>query len=377
MKPRRLLAGGATVLLVAFVLLLVVGQLLGQPLLLGFVTTGSMEPTLSSGDGFVAVPSALAGEPQPGDVVVFEAETVQGGGLTTHRVVAETDQGYVTKGDANPFTDQDGGEPHVTEDDIVVHALQVNGEVVVIPYLGTVVTAVRGAVATPFAAIGSDNVGTVMVFAGMALLLLAGAAGEGDTRETSRSRSRESVLAVWTLVLVAAAVITAAATMAMVVPAGGYDVEVVVTDDPTADGQVVAPGGTAEVSYEVHNAGVVPALVVTDPQDRRMAVDPAQTTLGFDGRDRVTVRVDAPQQTGEYTYGVRESRYLLVLPPRLLLALHSVHPLLALLAVDLVVAAFVIAVAVGVFGTGYLRVRPSPDVPLKVRIQRRLRRYRR
>jgi len=29
-----------------------------------------------------------------------------------------------------------------------------------------------------------------------------------------------------------------------------------------------------------------------------------------------------------------------------------------------------------VFGTGYLRVRPSPDVPLKVRIQRRLRRYR-
>jgi hypothetical protein len=29
-----------------------------------------------------------------------------------------------------------------------------------------------------------------------------------------------------------------------------------------------------------------------------------------------------------------------------------------------------------VFGTGYLRVRPSPDVPLKVRIERRLRRYR-
>jgi len=157
----------------------------------------------------------------------------------------------------------------------------------------------------------------------------------------------------------------------MVVPAGGYDVEVVVTDTPTDDGQVVAPGGTAEVSYKLHNAGVVPALVVTEPQGQRTNVDPPRTTLTFDERDRVTVRVDAPQAIGDYSYRVRESRYLLVLPPALLLALHSVHPLLALLAVDLVVAAFVITVAVGIFGTGYLRVRPSPTVPLKVRLRRR------
>jgi signal peptidase len=375
-RPRRLLGGIATVLLVVVVLVLIVGQLLGQPLLVGFVTSGSMEPTLSPGDGFVAVPPALAGEPQEGDVVVYEAETVRGGGLTTHRVVAETDRGFVTTGDANPFTDQDGGEPHVSEADVVAHALQVNGEVVSIPHLGTAVTTTRGAVAAPVRILGVENAGTVLVFLGMALMLLAGATGGGATRETSRSRSRANLIAVWVIVLLAAGVVTAAATMAMVVPAGGYDVEVVVTDAPTDDGQVVAPGGTAEVSYELHNAGVVPALVVTEPQARRTSVDPPRTTLTFDDRDRVTVRIDAPRANGEYSYRVRESRYLLVLPPALLVALHSVHPLLALLAVDLVLAAFVITVAVGIFGTGYLRVRQSPDVPLTVRIERRLRRYR-
>ncbi len=72
---------------------LIVGQLLGQPVLLGFVETGSMEPTIETGDGFVAVPSDLTGDPEPGDVVVFDAEELEGGGLTTHRIVEETEQG--------------------------------------------------------------------------------------------------------------------------------------------------------------------------------------------------------------------------------------------------------------------------------------------
>ena len=98
MKLRRLVTSTVTVLLVGMILVMVIGQLLGQPLLFGFVTTGSMEPALSPGDGFIAVPPMLAGEPTPGDVVVYEAETIQGGGLTTHRIVGETEQGYVTRG---------------------------------------------------------------------------------------------------------------------------------------------------------------------------------------------------------------------------------------------------------------------------------------
>jgi signal peptidase len=81
-----------------------------------------MEPTLEPGDGFVAVPAELAGPIDDGDVIVFEAETIQGGGLTTHRVVDETDRGFITRGDANPFTDQDDSEPPVKRAQVVAKA---------------------------------------------------------------------------------------------------------------------------------------------------------------------------------------------------------------------------------------------------------------
>jgi signal peptidase len=373
MDARSALSWTVSAAVVLAVVLLVLGQLLGQPLLFGYVTTGSMEPTLSAGDGFLAVPPALAGSPQPGDVVVYEAETVRGGGLTTHRVVGETDGGYVTKGDANPFTDQDGGEPPVTEDDVVAHALQVNGEVVAVPYLGTVATAVRDVAAAPFGALGEERAGTVLVFLGMVLFVLAGLSGDRARRDTSRSRNREDVVAVWLIVLLAASVVAMGATAAMVVPAGTYEIEVLTTEDPSEDPQVVAPGETATATYETHYGGVVPTLVVTDPVDDGVTVDPDRTILGHGDSSEVTVRIQAPETTGTSTHRVRESRYLLILPRSVLLALHSVHPWLALLALNLVVAGFTVTVAIAVFGTGYLRLRPRPDVPLKVRLERKLR----
>jgi len=61
MSPKRVLSITLQVAAVVVVLSLVAGQLLGQPILLSFVETGSMQPTLDPGDGFVAVPASLAG----------------------------------------------------------------------------------------------------------------------------------------------------------------------------------------------------------------------------------------------------------------------------------------------------------------------------
>jgi len=376
MTAREWLADAATVLVVVLALVLLLGQLLGQPVLLGYVTTGSMEPTLSPGDGFVAVPSALAGEPEPGDVVVFRAREVQGGGLTTHRVVDETSAGYVTKGDANPFTDQDGGEPPVTEDRIVAHAFQFGGGVVAIPFLGAAVGGLQALIAVPFAVLGTGSAGTVLVFAGIALFVLAGAMGEG--RRTGRSRDRENVLRAWTVVLFVAVVLTGAATLGMVLPAGTHGVEFATASDPPPDDpRVVAPGESASLTYEVHNGGAVPVLVMTDPVGDRVTAAPGRTVLGFDQRASVTVRMETPDGTGTYSRSVRESRYLLVLPPGVLAALHRVDPLLALLAVDIVVAGVIVAGGIAVFGTGYFRLRSGPGVPLGTRVRRRWRRFRR
>jgi len=147
MELRRIGTVALEAALVVFLVSMVVGQALGQPVLLGFVTSGSMEPTIETGDGFVAIPTAIAGPIEEGDVITFRAEEIQGGGLTTHRVVAETDRGYITRGDANPFTDQDGGEPPVSEAQIVAVAWQPGGTVVTVPGVGAVVTGTQDALA--------------------------------------------------------------------------------------------------------------------------------------------------------------------------------------------------------------------------------------
>jgi len=69
MRLRRTLSVGLQIAAVLVVFSLVVGQFLGQPVLLSFVETGSMQPTLDPGDGFVAIPAPIAGGIGVGDVV--------------------------------------------------------------------------------------------------------------------------------------------------------------------------------------------------------------------------------------------------------------------------------------------------------------------
>ncbi|PSQ26329.1 signal peptidase I, partial [Halobacteriales archaeon QS_9_67_15] len=157
---------------------LVAGSILGQPILLSYVETGSMEPTLEPGDGFVAIPAELAGPIDEGDVIVFEAETIQGGGLTTHRVVGETDRGFVTRGDANPFTDQDDDEPPVREAQVVAVAWQPGGSVLIIPHLGTAIEGTQTVLGTVQRQIASlFGTRTVLGTRGLAYLFFAVALG--------------------------------------------------------------------------------------------------------------------------------------------------------------------------------------------------------
>lgn len=370
MVVRRSAETAIAALLVVLVVSMVAGQVLGQPILLSFVTTDSMEPTIDPGDGFVAVPAFAAGEPQPGDVVVFNAKELHDGGLTTHRIVERTENGYVTKGDANPFTDQDGPEPLVTDGQIVAEALQVNGEVVTIPYFGTAVMTLRSVVVVPLSVFGSGNAGPVLLGIGMVLLVLAGLS-DGDRRDANRTRTRENVVAIRTLVVVAVVVVAGAATIAMALPAGVHEFGVVSSEDPTDDPQVVEPGGTTTVDYELHNGGVLPMFAISEPASGGVAVEPRRTTLGRGERVTATVTLSAPETPGGYLRHVHESRYLLVLPPALLVALHAVHPLLAVLAVDVVVGLFVVAVSVAVFGTGHVRMRSTQKVPFRTRLRRR------
>jgi signal peptidase len=346
---------------------LIAGQLLGQPILLSYVTTGSMQPTLDPGDGFVAVPMELSGPVEEGDVVVFRAERVGGGGLTTHRVVDETPDGYLTQGDANPSTDQAADEPPVQEPQIVAKAVQIGGSVVVVPHVGAVVEGMQAAVETVqrrlAALLGTDAVLGAQGFAYLLFALSVVAYAVDSLRESargerrSRDRSRDAGTSTRLVVGAMAAVVVLIATAAMVVPAGPFAFDVVSSSVDSPGPGVIERGSTENATYVVPNGGFVPVAVFLEPASEGIDVTPREFRV--DGRDRVnaTVTLAAPPETGYYRRFLVEHRYLAVLPQPTIASLHDVHPWLPIVAIDALLGGSFYLLGVTLVGTGRVRSR--------------------
>jgi len=101
------------------------------PVQLLYASSGSMEPAISEGDLYVVIDT---GRVTPGDIIAFESQRFDE--LVTHRVVDRADAGYITKGDANPSTDQQSGHQPVTDETILGEVLTVAGQPVIVPGIG-------------------------------------------------------------------------------------------------------------------------------------------------------------------------------------------------------------------------------------------------
>jgi signal peptidase len=171
-------------------------------------------------------------------------------------------------------------------------------------------------------------------------------------RSTDRRVARDEGLDQRLVVAAFALIVVVGATAAMLGPAGTERYGLV-SAEFDADRPLVVPAGeTATVSYRLTNAGV-PAVAYVEPASDGVAVTPRRATLGVVDRATVRVGLSAPPETGYYRRYVVEHRYLLVLPPPVIDALHRVHPLAATAAVDL-------TVGVGFYAVGRLFVSPRP-----------------
>ena len=363
MSPKRTLSVALQVAAVLVVVSLVLGQFLGQPILLSYVETGSMQPTLDPGDGFVAIPAQVAGGIGTGDVVTFEAQEIQGGGLTTHRVVEETERGYVTRGDNNPFTDQDGGEPVVQDADVVAKALQVGGGVVVIPHLGTVAMGFQSALdaaqtwlAVTFGVRSLQGTqGLAYIVFGLSIVAYAvdWYLNAGGRESRSRDRSRDDGTSVMAILGLLALVLMATATAAMVVPGGTQEYGVVSAEFESENPTVIESGTSQELEYVVPNAGLVPVYAYVEPASPGVDVAPRRLSVGSRGEASTTVTLTAPPETGYYRLFVVEHRYLAVLPSGVVDELYGVHPWAPLLAINGLLGG-------GIVGAGLLLLRGEP-----------------
>lgn len=379
MKPSELLQYLAAGLVVGLILLLLLTQLLGQPAIV-FVETGSMAPTLEPNDGYVAVPAMFAGEVEVGDVILFQSQELGGGELTTHRVVEITDEGYITQGDANPFTDQAGDEPPVSDGQIRSVAVQISGEMVVIPGLGASVGFIRSAGVlfqeTILEPIGIDievtTLSTLAMIAGLLLFIYGTVTASVDRYSRSRSRggllqNAVVVIAILTLVVIIPL------NISMLLPSGVYQYQIISSESPTESEQIIGVGESGDVTYAIRNSGHLPVLVFLEPAGDGVTVNEPEIYVPRRTTTETSITMQAPDQPGSYLRFVREQRYLVVLPPSLIAALHEIHPALAIAAINLFVGGGIAAISLATVGTDRLRFRSRKrELALSHEIRRHL-----
>jgi len=341
-----------------------------------------MSPTLQPGDGFVAVPTQVGSSVDTGDVIVFRAEKLQGGGLTTHRVVGNAERGFITRGDANPFTDQSSGEPPVKRAQIVATALQVNGNVVVIPSLGTAVESVQSVLSTVqrhltailgIAALSGTRGLAYLFFAGTFLWYVVGEWRADDTEIPDRTASRITEVDSRLVMGAFAAVLMMGATAAMVAPAGTQEYGVVSAEFSSERPDVIQAGESKSRPYAVANGGLFPVVTYLEPASEGVEVQPRGLSVAGGSVANATVTLHAPPETGYYRRFVTEHRYLAVLPEPVIRGLYEIHPWAPIVAIDVVIAVPYYLLGARLVGSGPVRLRRLRDKPLAVRLRRAVR----
>jgi len=361
---------------------LFLGQLLGQPVLLGYVETGSMHPTLSPGDGFVVMPLFLEGSIDQGDVIVFQAQNLHGGGLTTHRVVGETTNGFITKGDANPVTDQASGEPPVKRHQIVATALQLNGHVVAIPGLGELVAIVQGILTSvqrrlavlvgSRALLGSRGLAYLLFASGIIAYVVSTVRHSGDRRSPRRRTRRSGMLDARYAVIALTGILILVLTVSMVAPAGTQTFSFVSSETDSPGPSVIHHGATEDLTYRVPSNGLIPVLTYFTSHEQSLRVEPDRVYVSSNSVSSTTVQLTAPPTTGAYSYAMTEHRYLAILPLGLIDTLHQVHPWVPIIAIDMFVGIGFMAGAAAIVGWGPVRVDKPGGRSVLTRLRRRL-----
>ncbi|MFD1515726.1 signal peptidase I [Halomarina rubra] len=273
------------------------------PLHLSYVTSGSMEPTLSQGDGYLVIEGPIS----EGDIVTFHSEDR---GYVTHRAVEQTDSGFITKGDANPSTDQAAGTPVVTESAIVGRVLTLGGGPLVIPMLGPVV-----------GFIGAHKLLAFGVVAALFAWDLLGS--ETSTRLRDVYTFGELARPMFLGLIVASLLVMVFATS---VHPATYTVE---EGEPTQRYSIPA-GETVEREISVTTAHLPLTTMVTDASGATVV---SQET---EGATTTMILEIPPQEVGTYEPSVRVAPYPAVLPGAWLETLHGVSPYLARVVVLLV-----------------------------------------
>jgi len=335
----KLLSNILTLVMLLFMLTSIAGYLLDRPILISYVTSESMSPTLEKGDLFVINPFAKG---KVGDIIVFKLRDR----WTVHRIYAETDEGYITKGDNNIATDQqDSGKP-IKKEYVVGVVITIFDKPLKIPMIGNYIQELSKHASNVFVAIA-------VIFLGIILM----------TRDSNNKRKKKVILIRYkTLYSIVSAVLIAMFVTSVVASWGTVSFNYVSTKAGNQHEGWYLPNSEFVRKITIKNRAFYPTTFVLSSKSDRITIDSSSFTLQGGEERYVNVHVKVPSDTRVYYELIDVYAYPSLLPPDVIKSMWEVSKYLPLTVLTSEIAAILAGV--------YLLTRSDEDF-VRIRIRRR------
>ncbi|AAL80450.1 signal peptidase I [Pyrococcus furiosus DSM 3638] len=278
----------------------VAGYVMGRPIFVSYVYSNSMYPTLKKWDVFFINPLSKG---NVGDIVVFNLS----GSWTVHRVYAITSEGYITKGDNNVATDQQGGKGSpIPENQVIGKVITLGEKPLKIPKLGKYLASSKSKLPIVFLGLG-------------ALLLLP----EKNRRKRRRRGVTISTTATYLIVI---SILTAGFFIVGTTNWRIINISYASTLGGGERENWYLPGSVVEKNITVQNfakyrmIGVVEGKIIN------------KTTFALNGGDKVMLpaTIIVPNETRIYTEKIRVYMYYPLLPTGVVERMFEKSPYLPL-----------------------------------------------
>lgn len=301
---------GALLGLMMIVLLVAGSKNNGAPILT-YVYSNSMEPSIKVNDAFIVWPSIQF---KVGDIVMFRPVVLQAE-FVTHRIIAIGDQGFITKGDNSPYSDQDSGEPEVTKERIVGRVLTLQGQPIIFAGLGNL----SKGLPSGFGVYARYLSLLFLMISILALLF-------GNRRRKRKPRHRLRLKHIYRTIVYASILII---IVSIYLGSRVEQINYLVSEYPGTLGDQVEVKQIGQLSLKVENHGVIPVWpVITSIAP--LSVQDTPVIIWPKSSETIRIQVSPQEKTGRYLGYVQIYQYPSLLPRAWVAFLHKTHPVYAI-----------------------------------------------
>ncbi|NJE09197.1 signal peptidase I [Thermococcus sp. M39] len=293
----------------------IAGFILDRPILISYVYSDSMSPTLEKGDLFFINPLSKG---DVNDIIVFKMNNE----WTVHRIYVKDFDGYITKGDNNVATDQqEGKNPKITKDAVIGKVITIGGEPLKIPRAGDYISSLSKKGSNLYVAIAFLVIGAILLTT--------------SSEERKRKKKRRKYIRVKfkTLYAVTASLTVAVLILSMMLSWGTLTFSYSST---LASGQREGwylPGSMFEEELTLKNRAIYPFLYFIEPQGDRIEILSEKSFKISGGNEKkIKVQVSVPEDTRVYGEKINVYAYLPILPERIITELYYKSPYLPFIA---------------------------------------------